>query len=124
MKRKKIILFLITGTLSLCVICLAGAALLTNQWNRQSYHVYCELLTPGISLSEAEKRLSSVGPYSISVDSDYEDDYYYYVSFQDTMTSISVGYMLLVFDKDDRLVGAFRNTSLSDWSEADCQYNK
>lgn len=124
MKRKKIILFLITGTLFLCVIFFAGAALLTNQWNRQSYHVYCELLTPGISLSEAEKRLSSVGPYSISVDTDYEDDYYYYVSFQDTMTSIYVGYMLLVFDKDDRLVGAFRNTSLSDWSEVDCQYNR
>lgn len=125
MKRKKIILFSITGILLLCVICLAGATLLTNRWNRQSYHVYCELLTPGISLSEVEKRLSSVGPYSISVDSDYDDDYYYYVRFQDAMTAISVGYMLLVFDKDDRLVGAFRNTSLSDWSQVeDCQNNR
>lgn len=119
MKRKKIILFSITGILLLCVICVAGAALFTNRMNRQSYHVYCELLTPGISLSEAENRLSSVGPYSIS-----GGPRYYYVSFQATMTYISVGKMRLFFD-DDRLVGAVRNTSLSDWSQVeDCQNNR
>ena len=124
MKSKKIILLSITGTLLLCVICFVGAVLFTDQWNRQSYHVYCELLTPGISLSEAEKRLSSVGPYSISDDSDIGGEHYYYVSFQDPMNAIYMGYMLLVFDKDGRLVGAFRNTSLSDWSAEDCQDNR
>jgi hypothetical protein len=122
MNKKKIIIFVLTGVLFLCVTCVAGAALLTNRMNRQSYHVYCELLTPGITLSEVEERLSSVGPYNITVDSDYDDDYYYYVNFQDTITYISVGKMLLVFNKDDRLAGAYRNTSLSDWSVVeDCQ---
>jgi hypothetical protein len=84
--------------------------------NRLSYHVYCELLTPGISLSEVEKRLSTIGPYRIS-----GGPRYYYVSFQDTMTYIAVGKMQLFFD-DDRLVGAARNTSLSDWTQVeDCQ---
>lgn len=119
MKEKKIILFSITGILLLCVICVAGAALLTEQMARQSYHVYCELLMPGISLSEAENRLSSVGAYSIS-----GGPRYYYISFQDTMTYISLGKMRLFFD-DDKLVGAARNTSLSDWTEgADCQNNR
>jgi len=116
MKRKKIIPFSIAGTLFLCMSCIAGAALLMNRMNTLSYHVYCELLTPGISLSEVEERLSSVGPYSIS-----GGPRYVYVSFQDTMTYISVGKMRLFFD-DDKLVGAARNTSLSDWTQVeDCK---
>ena len=55
MKRKKAILLSISGVLIICIICLIGAALLTNQMDKQSYYVYCELLKPGISLSEAEK---------------------------------------------------------------------
>jgi hypothetical protein len=120
MKWKKILLFSITGTLFLCVICNAGAAFLTAQRDRQSYHVYCELLTPGIAFSEVEERLSSIGPYSISGGPDI-----YYVSFQDTLTYISVGKMLLAFDDDKRLVSTARNVSLSDWMEgADCQNNR
>jgi hypothetical protein len=70
----------------------------------------------GISLAEVEKRLSTIGPYSNS-----GGPRYYYVSFHDTMTYISVGKMRLFFD-DDKLVGVERNTSLSDWTEGEyCQ---
>ena len=116
MKRKKAILLSISGVLIICIICLIGAALLTNQMDKQSYYVYCELLKPGISLSEAEKRLSSFGFYSIS-----EGPHIYYVSFTDLFNTISVGNMRLMFDENDRLIGAARNTSLSDWSEQVCQ---
>ena len=120
MKWKRIVLFSFTSIILLCVICNAGATFLSTQRESQGYHVYCELLTPGITFFEVEERLSSVGPYIISGGPDV-----YYVSFKDTLTYISVGKMLLAFNDDKRLISTARNVSLSDWTEgADCQNSR
>jgi hypothetical protein len=100
-----------------------GHAIRSSSKRQLSYSIENEVrlykFRHGISRSEVEKRLSSVGAYSIS-----GGPRYYYVSFQGTMTYISVGKMRLFFD-DDKPVGAARNTSLSDWSQVeDCQNSK
>ena len=117
MKERRIVVFT-AGSLALCVISVLVLMILVDSMDKQNHHIYCEILTPGISLYEAKQRLSNIGPYKIS-----GGPRYYYVTFQDTMTYLSLGKMRLFFDNDE-LVGTARNTSISDWSVPDCQNSR
>jgi hypothetical protein len=72
--------------------------------------------------TEVERLLIEIGTYDIR-----NDDFISYIGFDNIMTRFTFGYIMLLYDKNDNLIGASRHADLGlgDWVlGADCREYK
>ena len=117
MTQKRII-----AALVVLMLCFIGYKIITHAIAEQRYYFYCELLRPGLTRQEVDAALAQLGPYTRR--NDPALTHYSYVFYHSNFTHLvrlgSLGDIMLRFDDNDLLEGAWPSSGGAWRDEADC----